>query len=156
MIYPFLMLFCFLLLMFSTIFKHNKCAKALGFIFLAYCLMRLRLTFLIDHSALMASAAIIWAITARIVLRLDFATSGGILLTVALCYVWAAITGAVAEFGSPPFLLADCMAIIAMGLIGRNGIVDGFVSMHALVFGRGRNFIRFSSLNLAHKKDEEK
>ena len=117
-VWPFLMGLSGLVLALAIFSRNAPAVKVAGVIFAAYLAGRLVKASGIEYQV--ATFAMIWLCAAFGAFVADPRRYGIslILLGVSLCYVWARVTVAPWVFGSPPFVLSDLLAVLAMLVLG--------------------------------------
>ena len=139
-VWPFLMGFSALILALAIFARNAPAAKVAGVIFAAYIAVRLVKISGVEYQV--AAFALIW-LCAAIGAFLSDARRYGIsliLLGVSMCYVWARVTVAPWVFGSPPFVLSDLLAVLAMLVLGaglRQDVIRRASDMARRLSGRG-------------------
>ena len=140
LVWPFLMGLSALILALAIFSRNAPAVKVAGVILAAYLAGRLVKALGIEYQV--AAFALIWLCAAIGAFVADARRYGIslILLGVSLCYVWARVTVAPWVFGSPPFVLSDLLAVLAMLVLGaglRQDVIRRAGDMARRLSGRG-------------------
>jgi hypothetical protein len=120
-VWPALMALAAAVTLLSAFARDTSAARAAGVILAAYVCVRLA----IPHG--MSAVALVWLIAALVTFSINRYGISLILVAVSVCYVWARVVSAPWVFGSPPFVISDCLAALALLIIGsgvRRAVID--------------------------------